>query len=362
MDNALLQNEQYTKNPYRFGYIYDPPEQESDWLIVTFSAFPPASSTVKHQYSFTKLTKPFPCHRLFIQDTPGEMGCYYLCCDLNFKYNAAVRNLIKRICREHQIPSSHIITVGSSKGGTASLIYALQLHAGHCITMVPQTRIGSFVRSARPDIFRFMIGEQTDPDEGQRILDNVVFDQLKTRKRTVIHLLTTRGDSQFTEHIEPLIEQLQTCHSYYNDILINNRIANHHDISNFSREYFRETMEDILSGRRKWGGISEPYPRVSLPIGEIVLRHKITFLKRSVRIDLILSPKAGKMIPVPQFDFYLHRADRTVVERKYFSAKHSAAFRIPEPGRYYLRYYVKSGDEKISVPLSVFDFPATEAK
>ena len=364
--NRLLEKERFTEEPYRIGYIFDEAPVETDWLIVTFSAIPAADSPIKHQYSFTRVTNGFPCHRLFLQDTPGSMGCYYLCQNLDFGYINTVSSLILRICEEHRIPRSHIITVGSSKGGTSSLIYALCLNAGHCITLVPQIKIGTFVRATFPDTFRFMIGNKTDSDGGEQVLNQVVFNALDNRRDTVLHLLTSRGDTQFADHIQPFLHALEGLappspkDDTRNDILIDNRIQSHQDVSRFSESYITNKINEILSGKTAWDGIAEPYSTTSIPLDQIVINHKISVSGFDVTVTLGVSDEIQKLIPIPQFAFYLRDADKAVISRTVYSSEPHATFRIPNPGTYHIRYFVKQCDQKIAVSLPGFSVPAPD--
>ena len=105
----MYENELFTGKRYRMGYVFDACP-DSDWLIVTFSAVAPKNSPVKHHYSFGHSLSNYHVSKLYLQDTPGEEGCYYLCTGLDFGVADTVCDLILNICKKNRIPLSHVIT------------------------------------------------------------------------------------------------------------------------------------------------------------------------------------------------------------------------------------------------------------
>ena len=197
-------------------------------------------------------------------------------------------------------------------------------------------------------------------------MNQVVFNALDNRRDTVLHLLTSRGDTQFADHIQPFLHALEGLappspqDDTRNDILIDNRIQSHQDVSRFSESYITNKINEILSGKTAWDGIAEPYSTTSIPLDQIVINHKISVSGFDVTVALGVSDELQKLIPTPQFAFYLRDADKAVISRTVYSSEPHATFRIPNPGTYHIRYFVKQCDQKIAVSLPGFSVPAPD--
>ncbi|MBR2743512.1 MAG: hypothetical protein IKD89_07975 [Clostridia bacterium] len=248
-------NECFSQGKYKMGYILDEylDAGEDAWLICTFSAIPAANSPIKHQYSFMRVLKDVPCHKLFLQDSLGEMGTYYLCENMDFGAADTVIEIIESIRERLGIKKERVITVGSSKGGTASLYFGLRGGYGHVLCMGPQTKIATFLNrngdttSNHQRTLDIMIGSH-DKKAAYEALDGVMFDILSRRKEeTHIHLLTSHNDNQFPVHIEPFLKLLDL-DDERNDITINDNIKSHSGLAEFNPDFVRSKLFGIMYG------------------------------------------------------------------------------------------------------------------
>ncbi len=357
----MYENELFTGKRYRMGYVFDACP-DSDWLIVTFSAVAPKNSPVKHHYSFGHSLSNYHVNKLYLQDTPGEEGCYYLCTGLDFGVADTVCDLILNICKKNRIPLSHVITVGSSKGGSAALYFGFRLSLGHVIALVPQTRIGTYARQTHKSIFACMAGDR-DPDTAQKILDEVIPNAVRQNdKSTVLHLLTSRGDQQYHTHIEPLLRSIDTDDTAHCDVLIDNRIASHADTINYSRSYVQNTIDKILVGNTGWCGISEPDKVVDIRLDRIILGYELTCRGLTVGMTLTVNSNIYDYSLPALFAFYLLNEAGEIIEKRGYSTLQCTHFQVPFPGKYYIRYFVSYNSAKKAWKSRTFDVSGDDSK
>ena len=244
----ILKHEQMSTGPYPMKYILEPCSG-AEWLIVIFSAFAPGSSANQHLYNFLNVLQDVPAHKLYIQDTYGKRGVYYLCHQLDFGVSQAVSKLIRSVQEQLGCDNGHTISLGSSKGGSAALYFGLGLGLSHVLSMVPQFRIGTYLNtvSKRP-VLEDMVGKE-DPDGGAAMLDTLLEKALEEDRSTVLHILTSHHDEQYQSQIVPFLAALErTTDPTRQDICFDDRIKNHNGAANRNGEYVRKKLLEILFG------------------------------------------------------------------------------------------------------------------
>ena len=78
-------------------------------------------------YNYIKTLNPFKVDALYIKDTWGYRGSYYLMDHGNCRPYDSVLNLIYKILSRKKY--SRIICIGSSKGGSAAILFGLKIGA-----------------------------------------------------------------------------------------------------------------------------------------------------------------------------------------------------------------------------------------
>lgn len=81
---------------------------------------------------------------------------------------------------------SSILTLGTSKGGTAALYYGLKLNVQSIIIGACQYRIGSYV-AQYPEIFKGMTGHEVNKEDCS-ILDSIMPQLLLKHKSSQTHI------------------------------------------------------------------------------------------------------------------------------------------------------------------------------
>lgn len=166
-------------------------------LLVCLSSCAGTAQTDKHPYQMVKMTADLPCNLLFIRDSLGKLGTYYLCYHMDFEVIDTVCALIKKVCDENGIDTADVITVGSSKGASAAL-------------------------------------------------DRYILDELDENK-SVIHLMTSEFDNEFESNMTEFLEKLKNSEIKHK-VIFNNRIKRHNDVINYNPQFFMSEIINILFG------------------------------------------------------------------------------------------------------------------
>ncbi len=152
--------------------------RHSNVLAIVFSAFD--SDNSQRAYNYVRSLSRIPIDFIFLSDPFGYRGSYYL-------YDNGSDNpksIINSIIQDHlaRRKYSKVVTLGTSKGGTAALYYGLTCHATDIIVGACQYRIGSYV-AEYPDIFKGMTGKDvnnSDIESLNSIMPQVVTDKYDT--------------------------------------------------------------------------------------------------------------------------------------------------------------------------------------
>ena len=159
-------------------------------LMIIFSAF----STDEAKYNYISTLKTCDCNKLFILDDFGSKGTYYLGLKGDFNIETSVMALISYIMSKNKILFSNVISIGSSKGGSAAIYYGLKYNFGNIIAGAPQYKIGTYLSDLSISDYALEIfGEISDCN---RIKYNNLI-RLSANTCTNIYLLTSDGDNQY---------------------------------------------------------------------------------------------------------------------------------------------------------------------
>lgn len=241
-----LKNEKTIPGKYPIKYILEEVDA-AKYLVVTFSAFAAKDASIKKQYSFMNVCENIRCHSLFLQDSLGERGTYYMVSDMDFGVAEQILEFIESVRKKLGIAKERVITMGGSKGGSAALFFALKGHYGHAISMAPQTKIGSYVKNI-DDTAKYMLKKDCLA-QSVDVLDHIIYDLEKENKETTIHLYVSENDKQCDIHVRPLLEQMNSDRPREKiDVLWDNRIQSHGDHFRFNADYAIKKLAEILFG------------------------------------------------------------------------------------------------------------------
>ena len=240
----LTDREKQIPGKWKINYILEE-KKGAEWLIVTFSAFAPTNAQIQKPYSFMDTCNGIMSHVLYLQDSLGERGTYYMVHNMDFSPAEQILGWIETVRKKLEVPKEHVILMGSSKGGSAALYFGLRGHYGHVLAMAPQIRIGSYVRGV-PDTAGYMF-DYTREEESVSILDQIIYQAEQENNDTVIHLYVSEHDGQFKLHTGPFIQYLNENRLPKKlDICIDNRIQSHTDHLRFNAKYTVRKLIEII--------------------------------------------------------------------------------------------------------------------
>lgn len=159
-------------------------------LMIIFSAF----STDEAKYNYISTLKTCDCNKLFILDDFGSKGTYYLGLKGDFNIETSVMALISYIMSKNNILFSNVISIGSSKGGSAAIYFGLKYNFGDVIAGAPQYKIGTYLSDLSISDYALEIFGEIS--ECNRIKYNNLI-RLSANTCTNIYLLTSDGDNQY---------------------------------------------------------------------------------------------------------------------------------------------------------------------
>lgn len=220
----------------RLKYVFF--NNRSERLVIVFSGFP---GNNKPAYNYIRTLKKVKADKLFILDDFGFKGSYYLLENGTNKPQLLVQSLIENIVKRKK---GYVSTAfaGSSKGGTAAIFYGLQYQATDIYAGACQYYIGDYLCTPdhAPIVFG-MTGRNPTP-EIRKDLNEIMPKQLKKYAgvNTVIHILYSKKEHTYNEHIEGLISDL----GKYNITVVENEeyFTNHSDVGRYFSPYLKQEL------------------------------------------------------------------------------------------------------------------------
>lgn len=183
-------------------YLLDNLGSIDQGLAIVFSAINPQNDFT---YNYRSTLSNLPLASMYILDDFGDQGSYYLANGRNFAEFRSVQGAIHEVISEFNLSPSQIITIGSSKGGSAAIAHGVTLGAADIYAGAPQYKIGKFTASAHPNVLEYIAGGRTEADINW--LDGVLSQYLKSGGgRSRIHVIVGEGDYHFTDHVVPLVD------------------------------------------------------------------------------------------------------------------------------------------------------------
>lgn len=221
----------------RLRYIFN--NNHSDRLVVVFSGFPGNNKPV---YNYMRTLKKVKVDKLFILDDFGYKGSYYLLENGTNRPQLLVQSLIEHIIKLKRGGYFSIEFAGSSKGGTAAIFYGLQFHATAIYAGACQYYIGDYLCiPVFSPIVIGMTGKESSPTI-RKELNEIMPRQLKeyAGSNTIIHLLYSKNEHTYKEHIEGLISDLERYNIPF--VEIEEQFANHSEVGKYFSPYLQQSL------------------------------------------------------------------------------------------------------------------------
>lgn len=189
----------------RLRYIYE--RNNSDSLLIVFPAFP---SGDKPLYNYYRTVKEITSDKLFLLDDFGYRGSYLMYEGGRTTPEELVNGLLTSIISENKY--KRIVTAGSSKGGTCAIYYGLLIGADSIYAGACQYYIGSYLNTAEHrQILEGMMGKRAG-EEDVEVLNRKLYAVIRKSEGSdsLIHLLYSKQEHTYQDHIAPLIRDLDS--------------------------------------------------------------------------------------------------------------------------------------------------------
>jgi len=223
------------KSPDGVNYIWK--RRGSSTLIIVFSGIGML------RYNYKKSLWNSSNDLLFIADCWAGGVSYYWYENKSDHPERFTQALIDSVLAKGNYSS--VITVGSSKGGTAALYYGLKINADQILAGACQYLVGDYLSryqwEEHPEQWRGVVGEEPN-QEWTSILDRKLPDMIKARhgSKTQIFLLYSTEEHTYPEHMKPLIEQLDACGIAHEDQV--EKFPVHDMVGGYFREAIRKRI------------------------------------------------------------------------------------------------------------------------
>lgn len=216
-------------------------------LVVVFSAFAGGSNP---SYNYIRTLMPVKeASLLFILDDlidDENTGSYYLGTEGDFW---GIDMVLKLISTQRKMLKSHsLIMLGSSKGGTAAVMFGLIMNAELVIAGAPQYYIGSYLDcDAHRHLLAHLLGKNytsTDIERVDQILPSLVEDGAQNcHTKFALHYSTE--EHTYEEHIRDLVKDLK---KYGYDLIEDiEDYSEHGDVRKFFPTFLMTTLRRSLS-------------------------------------------------------------------------------------------------------------------
>lgn len=220
--------------------------RKSKYLLIVFSGF---NGNGKARYNCIRKFISLRCNKLYILDDFGDdnKGSYYLGENGDFFIDDAVSKLINTITTKNNISKNHIICSGSSKGGFASLYFALKYKFGYAIAGAPQILLGNYLNIPRHEHILKYIFRETSKKEinyGNGLLLGII-ESLKVYPKLYLHV--GKDDDHYQEHVIPLINKLKSKNIWF-DLDVQEG-ENHGTLGLFYPNFAKKIIIKIISDK-----------------------------------------------------------------------------------------------------------------
>lgn len=217
--------------------------RKSNELVIAFSGF--SGEGKKPKYNYIRTLKDINKNQIYILDDFGycKAGSYYLGEKGDYFLEKEIPKLINNIKKKYNITKTY--TIGTSKGGWASLYYGIMLEVNTIICGAPQYYIFDYLETKQyhKKILKGIIGE-LDYQEQKDVLNNKLSNMIKNNTieniKFIIHYSTK--EHTYNEHIQYLLKDLKNkTNNVHEDI---KEYLNHNEVGN----YFKLLIDKNLKG------------------------------------------------------------------------------------------------------------------
>lgn len=220
-------------------------EQESKYLIVCFSGNGQAPA-----FNYIGAFSNLKVNKLYIKDDfttkTSNNSVFYVGKNRNNEVMTKISKLISKICNEIDVKFENIICCGTSKGGYASILYALTYGYGHCVVGSPTLYLGNslLVEGNLRDHARIISGNTNK--ESIDWLNNILVSKIPLSKPCEINTVIGTGERRYKKHLLPFLSISEQNENISFNITTEN-FSEHNKIATIYPPYARDTIEKIIN-------------------------------------------------------------------------------------------------------------------
>lgn len=133
----------FSSEKVQLKYLYY--KSKNDILLVVFSGF--GGKNVAGRFNYVRTLRDCRANKLFILDDFGynSVGSYYLGNNCVVYNDSVIESLVYEIAEKCR--AKKIVFAGSSKGGSAALLYGFRMNVNQIICGSPQYKIGDYLNA-----------------------------------------------------------------------------------------------------------------------------------------------------------------------------------------------------------------------
>ena len=245
----LIHEKKFIYNGHEIKYLYK--DCKSDKLCIVFSAFPQKGNMPGYNY-VRSLWNRGGVNLLYICDDMVKIptgGSYYLGSNGDYWGINAVKALIEEFTKKRKYVKR--VGIGSSKGGTAALMFGLELQFDAVIIGGCQYKIGSYLNCPyHYKSLQVLTGMKHVSDDAIYELDcitkKIVFSQKESQTEIWFHYSTE--EHTYEEQIKDLLHDLQINNYKVHENIMN--YSEHADIAKYFPTYMLSILNDLVNGKK----------------------------------------------------------------------------------------------------------------
>lgn len=221
------------------GVDYVWKRRSPETLLIVFSGMG------DYRYNYMRSLQKSSYSQLFIRDCWAGNASYYWYEHQSNHPEVFTQRLIDKIIKEGHY--SRIITIGSSKGGTAAIYYGLKVKAYAIYCGACQYYVGDYLAYHQiknvPEQWQSVVGEDVS-EEWIRILNHKLPDMIDAHRGcdTLIHLLYSTEEHTYLDHVTPMIAQLDACGIRHEDHI--ERFTSHSKVGDYFKTFLMKVFNE----------------------------------------------------------------------------------------------------------------------
>ena len=221
----------------RLNYIFK--KGATNYLFVVFPAV-----SKKPMFNYVTTFRKTPHNILFLKDTFGEPGSYFLGRDFKFNLYEIVDQLINKVTKGKKFI---ICSIGSSKGGSSALFYSLMCKQEVQKVFVgsPQYSLGEYFYYHGGKSYLKNICTNDDLSEAKK-LDKFCHDLvLNSKKRITIYLYGSSNEDEF--HLKDINLLINDLNKTKNKVtFIDGKFNRHEGLADSFKKFLMNDLNALL--------------------------------------------------------------------------------------------------------------------